>query len=85
MKADLYIGDDVHSIELVAPPRRGDRLFIGDSEEYTIQQVGHDVAKRKLRLVCSKNEYEPTTWAEATEFSEENASESTINLLDDPE
>jgi hypothetical protein len=52
MKADLYIGDDVHSVEIISIPFPG-QLVIHDGRGHRISDVVHDCDKKKLRLVCN--------------------------------
>jgi hypothetical protein len=52
MKADLYIGDDVHSVEIISTPFPG-QLVIHDGYSHRISDVVHDCDKKKLRLVCN--------------------------------
>jgi hypothetical protein len=85
MKADLYLGDAVSSVEFVAAPRRGDRVFIGGIIGI-VHQVGHDLEKRKLRIVCGDAQYQPANFAEASEEGDEfSGGGATIDLTEDLE
>ncbi len=79
MKADLYIGDDVHSVEFVSPPRWGDGVIFG-GRELEILRIAHDCDKRKLAVTCFDANAEH---AEATKASEDNAAVPVTDILED--
>ena len=53
MKAQLYIGDDMvaETVEVVSPPREGD-LIIFEGKRLRIREVGHNVDRKKLQIMC---------------------------------
>jgi hypothetical protein len=55
MKADLYIGGDVRSVVLVAPPLVSEWVTL-DGRELQILRIAHDCDKQKLQLFCGETE-----------------------------
>ncbi len=53
MKGQLYIGDDMvaETVEVVSPPRSGD-LLIFEGKRLRIREVGHNVDRKKLQIMC---------------------------------
>lgn len=64
MKGQLYIGDSLASetVEFVQPVHEGD-LIIFQEQSLRVRGVGHNVDKKKLRVVCfepAKRQPKPT-------------------------
>ncbi len=53
MKGQLYIGDDMvaETVEVVSSPRSGD-LIIFEGKRLRIREVGHNVDRKKLQIMC---------------------------------
>ncbi len=53
MKGQLYIGDDLvaETVEIISPPREGD-LLIYEGKRLRIREIGHNVDRKKLQIVC---------------------------------
>ncbi len=53
MKGQLYIGDDMvaETVEVVSSPRSGD-LLIFEGKRLRIREVGHNVDRKKLQIMC---------------------------------
>ncbi len=53
MKGQLYIGDDMvaETVEVVSSPRSGD-LIIFEGKRFRIREVGHNVDRKKLQIMC---------------------------------